>query len=190
MAALPADPNHTDVIIIGAGPTGLTLACDLARRGVRLRIVDKATEPFTGSRGKGVQPRTLEVFDDLGIVGELLSAGSPYPRMNAHVWFLQLKWHMHKQVQATPDVPYPAVWLVPQWRTEKILRDRLERFGCRVEQGVEIVGLEQDQAGASVQLRREGRVHTVAASYVVAADGGHSFVRKSLDVGFAGSSTE
>jgi 2-polyprenyl-6-methoxyphenol hydroxylase-like FAD-dependent oxidoreductase len=190
MAALPADLNSPDVIIVGAGPTGLTLACDLARHGVHLRIVDKATEPFTGSRGKGVQPRTLEVFDDLGVVEELLSAGSPYPRMNAHLWFLDLKWHMHKQVQATPDVPYPNVWLVPQWRTEKILRDRLEGLGCRVEQGVEIVALEQDQAGARVQLRREGEVRTEAARYVVAADGGRSFVRKSLEIGFAGSSTE
>ncbi|HEY3658840.1 MAG TPA: FAD-dependent oxidoreductase [Steroidobacteraceae bacterium] len=190
MAAPPADPNHTDVIIVGAGPTGLTLACDLARRGVPFRIVDKAAEPFTGSRGKGVQPRTLEVFDDLGVVEELLSAGSPYPRMNAHVWFLDLKWHMHKQVQATPDVPYSNVWLVPQWRTEKILRDRLERLGYRVEQGVEIVALEQDEAGASVQLRREGQVDTAAASYVVAADGGRSFVRKSLGIKFTGSSTE
>jgi len=187
----PAKSVHnTDVIIIGAGPTGLTLACDLARRGVPFRIVDKATEPFTGSWGKGVQPRTLEVFDDLGVVEELLSAGSPYPRMNAHLWFLALKWHMHKQVQATPDVPYPAVWLVPQWRTEEILRDRLERLGCRVEQGVEIVGLEQGQAGASAQLRREGQTETVAARYVVAADGGRSFVRKSLGIEFAGSSTE
>jgi len=84
MAALPADPNRTDVVIVGAGPTGLTLACDLARHGVPFRIVDKATEPFTGSRGKGVQPRTLEVFDDLGVVEELLSAGAPYPRKNAH----------------------------------------------------------------------------------------------------------
>jgi 2-polyprenyl-6-methoxyphenol hydroxylase-like FAD-dependent oxidoreductase len=190
MAALPADPNHTDVIIVGAGPTGLTLACDLARRGVPFRIVDKATEPFSGSRGKGVQPRTLEVFDDLGVVEELLSAGAPYPRMNAHLWFLNLKWHMHKQAQATPDVPYPNIWLVPQWRTEKILRDRLERLGCRVEQGVEVVGLEQDQADVRVQLRREGQVQTVAASYVVAADGGRSFIRKSLDVGFAGSTTQ
>jgi 2-polyprenyl-6-methoxyphenol hydroxylase-like FAD-dependent oxidoreductase len=190
MAALPADPNHTDVVIVGAGPTGLTLACDLARRGVPFRIVDKATEPFSGSRGKGVQPRTLEVFDDLGVVEELLSAGAPYPRMNAHLWFLNLKWHMHKQAQATPDVPYPNIWLVPQWRTEKILRDRLERLGGRVEQGVEVVGLEQNQAGASVQLRREGQVRTAAASYVIAADGGRSFVRKSLEIGFAGSSTE
>jgi 2-polyprenyl-6-methoxyphenol hydroxylase-like FAD-dependent oxidoreductase len=178
---------ETDVIIIGAGPTGLTLACDLARRDVSFRIVDKAAEPFAGSRGKGVQPRTLEVFDDLGIVEELLPAGSAYPRMNAHLWFLELKWHMVKQVQATPDVPYPTTWLVPQWQTEKILRDRLERLGRRVEQGVEIVGLEQDQAGASVQLRREGELQTVSASYVVAADGGRSFVRKTLGMEFAGS---
>jgi 2-polyprenyl-6-methoxyphenol hydroxylase-like FAD-dependent oxidoreductase len=190
MAAPPADPKHTDVIIIGAGPTGLTLACDLARRGVPFRIVDKATEPFAGSRGKGVQPRTLEVFDDLGIVEELLSAGSPYPRMNAHLWFLDLKWHMHKQAQATPDVPYPTIWLVPQWRTEKTLRDRLERLGYRVEQGVEIVGLEQDQSAARVQLRREGQVQTASANYVVGADGGRSFVRKSLGIEFAGSTTE
>jgi len=190
MAVLSADPDHTEVIIIGAGPTGLTLACDLARRGVPFRIVDKATEPFNGSRGKGVQPRTLEVFDDLGVVEELLSAGSPYPRMNAHLWFFNLKWHMHKQVQPTPDVPYPAIWLVPQWRTEKVLRDRLERLKCRVEQGVEVVGLEQDPAGARVQLRRAGQVRTVAASYVVAADGGRSFVRKSLEVGFVGSTTD
>src|SRR5216683_2745395 len=110
--------------------------------------------------------------------------------MNAHLWFLDLKWHMHKQVQPTPDVPYSNVWLVPQWRTEKTLRDRLERLGYRVEQGVEIVALEQDEARARVQLRREGQVRTAAASYVIAADGGRSFVRKSLEIGFAGSSTE
>src|ERR1700736_3271041 len=162
----PADPNHPDVIIVGAGPTGLTLACDLGRRGVPFRIVDKATEPFAGSRGKGVQPRTLEVFDDLGVVEELLSAGSPYPRMNAHLWFLNLKWHMHKQAPATPDVPYPNIWLVPQWRTEQILRDRLERLTRRVERGIEVVGLEQDQAGVRGQLRRAGQDQRAAASYV------------------------
>jgi FAD binding domain len=70
------------------------------------------------------------------------------------------------------------------------LRDRLERLSCRVEQGVEIVGLEQDQAGARVQLRRDGRVQTVATRYVVAADGGRSFVRKTLGIEFAGSATE
>jgi 2-polyprenyl-6-methoxyphenol hydroxylase-like FAD-dependent oxidoreductase len=60
---------------VEAGPTGLTLACDLARRGVRLRIIDQAPEPFAGSRGKGLQPRSLEVLDDLGLVERVLAAG-------------------------------------------------------------------------------------------------------------------
>jgi len=73
---LPArEAMEFDTVIVGAGPTGLTLACDLARRGVPFRIVDKATEPFTGSRGKGVQPRTLEVFDDLALVPDVISCG-------------------------------------------------------------------------------------------------------------------
>jgi 2-polyprenyl-6-methoxyphenol hydroxylase-like FAD-dependent oxidoreductase len=73
--------HHIDipVLIVGAGPTGLTLACDLARRGVRCRIIDKATELFVGSRAKGLQPRTLEVFDDLGVIDAILTSGAPFP---------------------------------------------------------------------------------------------------------------
>ena len=63
------------VLIVGAGPTGLTLACDLARRGVPLRIIDKSPTYFAGSRGKGLQPRSLELLDDLGIVEEILANG-------------------------------------------------------------------------------------------------------------------
>ena len=73
MTSLKATEENTDVVIVGAGPTGLTLACDLARWGVGFKIVDKAPEPFRGSRGKGVQPRTIEVFDDLGAAEELWS---------------------------------------------------------------------------------------------------------------------
>lgn len=182
--------NHADVIIVGAGPTGLALACDLARRGVHFRIVDKSDLPFGGSRAKGVQPRTQEVFDDLEIVDALRSEGAPYPPMNAHVWILRLKWHMHKVVRATQDVPYPNILLVPQWRTEKVLRDQLERHGYRVEQGCEIVGIEQDGERVNVQLRNEGGTHLASSRYLVAADGGRSFVRKSLGVGFEGSTTE
>src|SRR5271170_6948478 len=68
-------PAATDVLIVGAGPTGLALACDLARRGVNFRIVDKIATYFAGSRGKGLQPRSLEVLDDLGIVEEIVANG-------------------------------------------------------------------------------------------------------------------
>ncbi len=71
--------NATDVLICGAGAAGLTLAVELARRGVRFRLIDALPEPFRGSRGKGIQPRTLEVFQDLGVVDRLLASGAPYP---------------------------------------------------------------------------------------------------------------
>lgn len=71
--------SDSDVLIIGAGASGLTLACDLRRRGVACRIVEKMATPFDGSRGKGLQPRTLEVFDDLGVIDSITSAGGPFP---------------------------------------------------------------------------------------------------------------
>jgi choline dehydrogenase-like flavoprotein len=70
-----ADVLVADVLVVGAGPTGLTLACDLARRGVAVRIVDRAPEFPRGSRGKGLSPRSLEVLDDLGLIDQLLKAG-------------------------------------------------------------------------------------------------------------------
>src|SRR5262249_31230416 len=77
---------HTAVLIAGAGPTGLTLAIELARRNISFRIADAASEPFFGSRGKGIQPRTLEVFEDLGVLDAVRAAGGPYPRFRVHVW--------------------------------------------------------------------------------------------------------
>src|SRR5690242_3044993 len=71
--------ESTDVLICGAGAAGLTLAIDLARRSVDFRLIDAALQPFHGSRGKGVQPRTLEVFEDLGVVDRMVAAGGPYP---------------------------------------------------------------------------------------------------------------
>jgi len=73
------------VLIAGAGPTGLTLAVDLARRGVVVRIVDASPVPPKGSRGKGLQPRTLEIFEDLGVLDELLAAGTEYPPIRISV---------------------------------------------------------------------------------------------------------
>ncbi|WP_233597104.1 FAD-dependent oxidoreductase, partial [Corallococcus sp. CA041A] len=95
------------VLVIGAGPTGLTLACDLARRGIRVRIVDAAPGPFAGSRGKGLSPRTLEVMDDLGVLDAVLAAGMDYPRLRLH-WrrFVVGRWTMMARRAATPDVPH------------------------------------------------------------------------------------
>ncbi|WP_330256478.1 FAD-dependent monooxygenase [Nocardia sp. NBC_00565] len=116
---------HPQVLIAGAGPTGLTLALDLARRDIPVRIIDQATEFFPGSRGDGIQPRTLEVFEDLGVLDAVLTAGSPTPVMRAYFGgeFAGQR-RMADPVEPTPAIPYPNLWVLGQSRTEAILRDR------------------------------------------------------------------
>jgi 2-polyprenyl-6-methoxyphenol hydroxylase-like FAD-dependent oxidoreductase len=184
------------VLIAGAGPTGLTLACDLSRRGIPCRVVDKAKRLFVGSRAKGLQPRTLEVFDDLGLIDAVLAAGAPFPSFRGYagqrvIWDRSLH-DMFGIPPPTPraDVPYPAAWLLPQWRTDELLRDRLLELGGILDLATELVGFEQDGAGGVATLRREGRDEQARFSYLVGADGGHSFVRKALGVSFAGETFE
>ena len=74
----------TDVLICGAGAAGLSLAIDLARRGVDFRLIEKADRPFQGSRGKGIQPRSQEIFEDYGIVDRLFATGGPYPPIRGY----------------------------------------------------------------------------------------------------------
>jgi 2-polyprenyl-6-methoxyphenol hydroxylase-like FAD-dependent oxidoreductase len=186
--------SHTlplPVLVVGAGPTGLTLACDLARRGIRVRIVDAAPQPFAGSRGKGLQPRTLEVLDDLGVLDAVLAAGAPYPRLRLH-WrrFVVGRWTMMARHAATPEVSHPNPWLVPQARTEEILRDRLASLGHAVELGTALTGFTQDDAGVTATLMRGGALETVRAEYLVGADGGHSRVRKVLGLPLRGETRE
>ncbi|MBB5914155.1 2-polyprenyl-6-methoxyphenol hydroxylase-like FAD-dependent oxidoreductase [Nocardia transvalensis] len=188
--------SEPPVLIAGAGPTGLTLACDLARRGITCRIVDKAPGLFPGSRGKGVQPRTLEVFDDLGVIDAVLEAGAPFPDFRMYLG-TDVHWTrtVHQMLGVPrPDpgsgVPYPDVWLLPQWRTDEILRDRLAELGGRVEFDTELVDFEQDPDGVTATLARDGIIERVRARYLVGADGGRSTVRKRLGVGFEGETFE
>ncbi|MFH8700340.1 FAD-dependent oxidoreductase [Streptomyces chartreusis] len=178
----------TDVLIVGAGPTGLALGIDLARRGVDALVVERAGELFPGSRGKGIQPRTMEVFDDLGVLDAIHAAGGGYPvgmiwqdgqRVGEH--------RMFDPVEATEDSPYDEPWMVPQWRTQRILFDRLEELGGKVAFGLEAVGLAQDEDGVTVRFAAGG---SVRARYVVAADGGRSAVRRALGIGMTGETVD
>ncbi|WP_211305362.1 FAD-dependent monooxygenase, partial [Crossiella equi] len=177
----------TSVLIVGAGPTGLTLALDLARRGVLFRLVDAAPSAFTGSRGKGLQPRSLEVFEDLGVLDALLVHGGPYPSMrtyqdNGVVSDRALGEH----IEPTPAVPHPNPLMVPQWRTETLLREHLADLGGTVEFGTRLTGFTQDADGVTATLASPYGNETVRADYLVGADGGRSTVRKTLDVSFLG----
>ena len=176
------------VLIAGGGPTGLTLGIDLARRGVEVRVVDKADEFFGGSRGDGIQPRTLEVFDDLGVIDAVLAEGhGPTPiRVHLDGRFVVERW-MTEPAEPTPGRPYPATWFLGQSQLEAILRRRLAEYGVRVELGRELVGLEQDKEGVTARLSTG---ETGRFDYLVGADGGASFVRKAIGVAFPGTTDE
>jgi 2-polyprenyl-6-methoxyphenol hydroxylase-like FAD-dependent oxidoreductase len=181
----------TSVLIAGAGPTGLTLAIELARRQIDFRIVDASSGLFQGSRGKGVQPRTLEVFEDLGVLDAVLAAGGPYPRFRVHIGPLSFPFGgLSKRVAPTPSAPYPNLWMLPQWRTDEILHARLEELGGQVELSSPLTTLEQDPGGVTVTLSTPAGTRRLRAGYLIGCDGGHSAVRKALGVRFEGEALE
>jgi 2-polyprenyl-6-methoxyphenol hydroxylase-like FAD-dependent oxidoreductase len=179
---------NTDVLIVGAGPTGLALGIDLARRGVDALVVERDGTLFPGSRGKGLQPRTMEVFDDLGVLGAIHAAGGGYPvgmvwqdgeRLGEH--------HMFDPAEPSEDAPYNEPWMVPQWRTQEILLARLQELGGTVTFGREAVGLAQDADGVTAHFASG---EPVRARYLVAADGGRSAVRRALGIGMTGETVD
>src|SRR6185312_837388 len=145
---------ETSVLIVGAGPTGLTLGIELARRSIGFRLIDTAKTPFAGSRGKGIQPRTLEVFDDLGVLEKILNPGPAYPGLRVHLGPLALRLGpLGGRHQATEAIPYPNLWLVPQNRTEAILRERLAELGGEVEFGTAFESVAQDKISGRLRWR-------------------------------------
>jgi 2-polyprenyl-6-methoxyphenol hydroxylase-like FAD-dependent oxidoreductase len=176
-----------DVVIVGAGPVGLTLACELARRGVGFRLIDSALRPFGGSRGKTLQPRTLELMDDLGVIDGILARGewTPAIRMYQQGGEITIE-HLFGGRLPTPDTPYPRPFTIAQNLTEEILRRRLAEFGGHLEYGVELLALEQPAEEVVLTLSTAMGEETQRASYVVGCDGGRSTVRSLLGVSFDG----
>jgi len=179
--------TELDVLICGSGAAGLTLAVELARRGIAFRLIDRLERPFPGSRGKGIQPRTLEVFEDMGIVDRLFAAGGPYPVVRSHRPASSFTdTDLTDAGAPTAAIPYPAPLMVPQFMTERILRERLAELGHRPDFGCSLVGIAQDADGVAAQVTGLNHAETVRARYLVGADGGSSFVRKTLEIGFPG----
>lgn len=179
-----------DVLVTGAGPAGATLAIDLARRGVDVRLIDRAPHAFDGSRAKGVQPRTLELLDDLGALDEILAGGGRYPLLGLHAGPVTIPWRMLRNTEPTEAVPYPNTWLIPQFRTDRALHSRLGDLGHRVDFNHELVEFHQDDDTVTAAITTADGVETVTARYLVGADGGSSTVRKRLGLEFTGSTDE
>ncbi|MGW7418369.1 FAD-dependent monooxygenase, partial [Streptomyces sp. NPDC054863] len=174
----------TGVLIVGSGPTGLTLACDLARRGAEVRIVDKSPEFPRSSRAKGPNPRSLEVLEDLGVLQEVLAAGcAPLPMRKYRDGKVVADTDPYATQRPTPAAPYDRGRLLPQWKLEELLRTRLAGYGVHVELGTEIVSYAQ--RGDRI-LAEAATGHVIEADYLVGCDGGHSSVRALMGASFDG----
>jgi 2-polyprenyl-6-methoxyphenol hydroxylase-like FAD-dependent oxidoreductase len=172
----------TGVLIVGAGPVGLTAAVELRRRGVECRVVDRLTAPIRYAKAVGIQPRTLELWESAGVLWRALDAGTP---MRGQVVYVDGQQVARMDLALPPEVPYGFLAL-PQYETERVLAERLGELGGRVERGVELVGFEQAADGVTGLLRGPDGEAEVRADYLVGCDGAHSVVRKGLGVSFVG----
>ena len=176
-------PAQTDVVIVGAGPTGLTLACVLAARGISFALVERLAEGANTSRAAVVHARTLEVLEEVGVAARLVAAGLIVPRFSLRD---------RDRVLATIPfdrlpTPYPHTLMIPQQETERILLARLRELGGDVYRPWLMTGATQDADGVSVTLSAEGQLpQTIRARYLVGADGMRSTVREAAGIGFSG----
>jgi 2-polyprenyl-6-methoxyphenol hydroxylase-like FAD-dependent oxidoreductase len=176
-----------DVLICGAGAAGLTLGIELARRGVSFRLIEKMAEPFPGSRGKGIQPRTQEIFEDLGILDKVVAAGGVYPPLREyHGNGTYSEKNPTEGSDPTPAEPYHIPLMIPQFLTERILRERLDELGHKVAFGSRLCGFEQGADGVAALAAGPDGEEAIRTRYLVGADGGRSFVRGALGIDFPG----
>ncbi|GAB3942322.1 FAD-dependent oxidoreductase [Spirosoma harenae] len=170
------------VLVVGAGPVGLVMAAELARHGIRCRIIDALPQPSPFCRALAVTARTLEVWENMGILHEAIDAG---------IWISGRRVTIgggpaRDFVNDLADCPYAPLSL-PQPETERILTRQLQTVGITIERGVTLTDLVQDTEGVTVQLlQADGAIHEGRFRYVIGCDGAHSFVRKAAGIDFEG----
>ncbi len=180
----------TDVLVVGAGPTGLMLANQLGRRGVRAVIVDRHAGPSHETRALGVQARTLEIYSKLGIVERALELGKR--GTGANIWSNGRKSARVPLGEAGQRVtPYPFILILGQDDNERIMGDRLRDWGMSVQWNTELVGLKQEPGHVSATLKLpDGTTRKITAAWVAGCDGARSAVRELNSITFPGAPYE
>ncbi|GAA1261454.1 MULTISPECIES: FAD-dependent monooxygenase [Streptomyces] len=172
-----------DVLVVGAGPVGLTAAAELRRHGVDCRIVDRLAVPNPYAKAIGVLPRTLEVWDAMGLVRRALDEAVPHL---GQLVYIDGKPRPRVELTLPPEIPYPFATL-PQYETERLLTEHLAGFGTEVERSTELRSLEmRPHEVEAVLAHADGRIERLHARYVVGCDGAHSLVRKAAGLTFEG----
>jgi 2-polyprenyl-6-methoxyphenol hydroxylase-like FAD-dependent oxidoreductase len=172
-------PKTVDILIVGAGPTGLTLACELKRRGLNFRLIDKLSTPTTQSRALALQARSLDIFEKLGALSRMLDKGLAVT--TTHLY--ENGQEIGKAYFTTLPTPYPFVLILPQSDTEAILAARLHELGGAIERSTELLSLEGSLA---TLLLPSGKQETIEATWIIGCDGAHSTVRHCLKLPFKG----
>ena len=184
--AMTDTPFRADILIAGAGPTGLVLAIWLTKLGVRVRIIDKVAEPGTTSRALAVQARTLEFYEQIGLAEAVLERGHKVPALNL--------WVRHARAARVPledmgkgltAFPYPVIF--PQDEHERLLIAHLAELGVRVERSLELIGFEDNGQRVLAALRNsDGSEERCSYAYLAGCDGARSKARELLSIGFPG----
>jgi 2-polyprenyl-6-methoxyphenol hydroxylase-like FAD-dependent oxidoreductase len=182
----PSAVCDTDVLIVGAGPTGLVLALWLTRLGVRVRIVDKTAEPGTTSRALAVQARTLELYAQIGLTDAVIERGRKMIAVN--LWAAGKKAaHAVFGDMGAGLSPFPYAMIFPQDEHERLLIDRLAEFNIEVERQTELLDFKDAIARVLARLKRpNGETEVCEAAHIAGCDGAHSTVREKLEIGFPG----
>ncbi|MFJ6635463.1 FAD-dependent monooxygenase [Streptomyces sp. NPDC091376] len=172
-----------DVLVVGAGPVGLTAAAELRRNGAGCRIVDRLPARLPYAKAVGIQPRTMEIWDRMGMVRAALEAAVP---MHGQLTYMDGAEGARIDLALPPDVPYGFAAL-PQYETERIIEEHLARFGTRIERGTELVSFVQDGDGVVSRVTTSsGEEQEIRSRFLIGCDGAHSVVRKTLGLTFEG----
>jgi 2-polyprenyl-6-methoxyphenol hydroxylase-like FAD-dependent oxidoreductase len=178
-----SDRPDCQVLVVGAGPTGLVLACELLARGIRVRIIDQGDGVALQPRAISVHARSLEILDTMGLAERFLERG----HMVHYFRFYSKARCLASLEFARSGSRFGFVLDIPQDETERLLRSRIAELGGEVEQGTELTGLTADRDAVTATVRcRNGQAQTITAEYVVGCDGAHSVVRRELGLTFHG----